>query len=75
MCPGNDNQVDWTAAATPGGERGGAGLSGCTRAGRAAPDTLTRRGVMDTLLGESNLAAYDASGDDPYNTTGKSFRR
>ena len=30
---------------------------------------------MDTLLGENNLAAYDASGDDPYNATGRHFRR
>ena len=41
----------------------------------SAPETLTRRGVMDTLLGENNLSAYDASGNDPYNATGKSFRR
>jgi hypothetical protein len=76
MCPGNDNQVDWTAAATtPGGERVGPGLSGRTPAGRSASETLTRRGVMDTLLGENDLSAYDASGNDPYNTTGKSFRR
>ena len=26
---------------------------------------------MDTLLGENKLTAYDASGNDPYNTTGK----
>ena len=75
MCPGNDNQVDWTAAATPGSEHVGPGLPGRAPARRAAPGTLTRGGVMDTLLGENNLAAYDASGNDPYNTTGKSFRR
>ena len=75
MSPGNDNQVDWTAAATPGGEQVGPGLSGRTPSRRPAPETLDRRGVMDTLLGKNNLAAYDASGNDPYNTTGKFVRR
>ena len=75
MCPGNDNQVDWRAAATPGSEHVGPGLSGRKPVKAAVPATLTRHGVMDTLLGESNLTAYDASGNDPYNTTGKSFRR
>ncbi len=75
MSPGNDNQVDWTAAATPGGEHVGPGLSGRKHAKRAAPETHTRHSVMDTLLGENNLTAYDASGNDPYNTTGKFFRR
>jgi hypothetical protein len=76
MSPGIDNQVDWTAAATPAGDRVGPGLSGRANA-RQAPQKqpLDRRGVMDTLLGENNLAAYDASGNDPYNTTGKFFRR
>ena len=35
----------------------------------------TRRSVMDTLLGENSLSAYDAAGNDPYNTTGKFVRR
>jgi hypothetical protein len=30
---------------------------------------------MDTLLGENNLSAIDASGADPYNATGRQFRR
>jgi hypothetical protein len=30
---------------------------------------------MDTLLGQNDLAAYDTSGTDPYNATGKFFRR
>ena len=72
MSPGNDNQVDWTAAATP-GERVGPGLSGGKK--RTPLETHTRSSVMDTLLGENNLAAYDASGNDPYNTTGKFVRR
>jgi hypothetical protein len=35
----------------------------------------TRSSVMDTLLGQNNLSAFDASGNDPYNTTGKFVRR
>ena len=30
---------------------------------------------MDTLLGKNNLAALDESGSDPYNATGRQFRR
>ena len=72
MSPGNDNQVDWKAAATP-DERLGPGLSGQKK--RTPLQTHTRSSVMDTLLGENNLSAYDASGSDPYNATGKSFQR
>ena len=72
MSPGNDNQVDWTAAATP-DERVGPALSGQKKL--TPLQTHTRSSVMDTLLGENNLAAYDASGNDPYNATGKSFQR
>lgn len=75
MSSGNDNQVDWTAAATPGAEHVGPGLVGRNRPKPKAPDSMTRRDVMDTLLGENNLSAYDASGNDPYNTTGKFVRR
>ena len=74
MSPGNDNQVDWTAAATPGGEAVAPSLS---RNNKPKPRVLptTKRGVMDTLLGENNLAAHDAGGNDPYNATGRQFRR
>lgn len=37
--------------------------------------TATQRGVMDTLLGRNNLAAHDERGNDPYNATGRQFRR
>jgi hypothetical protein len=30
---------------------------------------------MDALLGESNLSATDVGGGDPYNATGRQFRR
>jgi hypothetical protein len=69
-----DNQVDWTAAATPAGEGVVPSLS---RAVRPKPRVLptTKRGVLDTLLGENNLSAADAGGADPYNATGRQFRR
>jgi hypothetical protein len=70
MSPGNDNQVDWTAAATP-NEGVVPGLSG--RAKPRAP--LSKRNVMDTLLGENNLTAFEVGGNDPYNATGRQFRR
>jgi hypothetical protein len=70
MSPGNDNQVDWTAAATP-NEGVVPSLSRPAKP-RVQP---TKREVMDTLLGENNLAAYDAGGNDPYNATGRQFRR
>lgn len=83
MCPGNDNQVDWTAAATPQGERMGGRVAKGAREGvlpslsRPKVRTLpqTKRGVMDTLLGDNNLSAHDAGGSDPYNATGRQFRR
>jgi hypothetical protein len=30
---------------------------------------------MDTLLGENKLTAVDIAGNDPYNATGRHFRR
>lgn len=71
MSPGNDNQVDWTAATTP-TEGVLPSLSGPAKP-RVTPQT--KRNVMDTLLGENNLAAFDAGGSDPYNATGRQFRR
>jgi hypothetical protein len=75
MTPGIDNNIDWTVPSTPTGERVGSGLGrqGKPKTARAAP--ATKRSVMDTLLGENDLAAFDTSGDDPYNATGKQFRR
>jgi hypothetical protein len=74
MSPGNDNQVDWTAASTPAGE---AVVPSIGHNAKAMPRVLptTKRGVMDTLLGENNLSAQDAGGNDPYNATGRQFRR
>jgi len=75
MSIGNDNQVDWTAAATPAGEAVVPSLSRNAKPAKPRVLPTTKRGVMDTLLGENNLAAHDAGGNDPYNATGRQFRR
>jgi hypothetical protein len=67
-----ENHVDWTAAATPVGERVAPSLAR-PKPRMASPQT--KRSVMDTLLGKNNLSAYDSGGADPYNTTGRRVRR
>ena len=68
---GIDTNVDWTAATKPNHEQVGPGLS------PRKPQTIetAKRSVMDTLLGKNNLTAVDPSGSDPYNATGRFFRR
>jgi len=70
MSPGNDNQVDWTAASTP--QEGV--VPSLSRPAKPLIDK-PKRNVMDTLLGENNLAAFEIGGNDPYNATGRQFRR
>jgi hypothetical protein len=72
MSMATDNQVDWTAAATPQGERIAPSLS---RPQQPKTTPQSRRSVMDTLLGESKLSASETGGGDPYNATGRWFRR
>jgi hypothetical protein len=72
MNTGIPNPAERTGAPAPVVEQVGPGLG---RQGRAAPVALTRGDVMDTLLGKNNLAAFDAHGGDPYNATGRHFRR
>jgi hypothetical protein len=72
MSPGNDNQVDWTAAATPEGEKV---APNPWRQPKPRVPPQTKSGVLDTLLGDDKLSAQDASGSDPYNATGRQFRR
>jgi hypothetical protein len=72
MVPVKDNQLDWAAATTPEGDKVVPGLS---RHQAPRPVAHTRRSVMDTLLGEHNLSAQDTAGSDPYNATGRHFRR
>jgi hypothetical protein len=69
MNSGNEPNVDWTAAPSR-GERVGPGL-----AVRAPQAKQAKRSVIDTLLGQHKLSAYDAAGNDPYNATGRFFRR
>ena len=73
MSAGSENQVDWTAATTPQGDRMVPSLSRQQTRPRVLPQT--KRSVMDTLLGENNLSAMEAGGGDPYNATGRQFRR
>ena len=70
MNPGNDNQVDWTAATPHEGV-----VPSLSHRAKPRVEPKSKRNVMDTLLGENNLTAIDASGADPYNATGRQFRR
>jgi len=72
MSSGNDNQVDWTAYGTSDKRIRPAPPAGSRQQTQA---TNTRGSVMDTLLGKNNLAAFDVSGSDPYNATGRFARR
>ena len=73
MSQGIESHIDWTANSSPRGKRVGTGLAG--RADPQAPAESEKRNVMDTLLGKNNLTASDVSGNDPYNATGRFFRR
>ena len=69
MKSGIDNQIQSASATGPGHEQVVPSL------GRPAPVPPEKRDVMDTLLGKNNLTASDMSGSDPYNATGRFFRR
>ena len=76
MNSGKDNRVDWTAAATPQGDKVGEGVvPSLSRPAKRRDLPQTRRSVMDTLLGQNDLSAMDVNGSDPYNATGRQFRR
>ncbi len=66
-----ENDIQGTAPATPGGE----GVLPSLARPRPAPKPASRNEVMDTLLGKHDLVALEASGSDPYNATGRHFRR
>jgi hypothetical protein len=70
---GMETHIDWTAASasTPRDEWAGRGLSRPA----SEPAAASRRRVMDTLLGRNDLKAIEVAGGDPYNATGKHFRR
>ena len=69
---GIDNNIDWTVPTTPQGEEFGPGLA---RKAKAAAIAVSKHSVMEKLLGQNSLAALDAGGSDPYNATGRQFRR
>jgi hypothetical protein len=75
MNPGNDNQVDRAAATPSEGVVPSLWRPASPGAVQAKPVLDAQRSVMDTLLGQNNLAAFDAGGNDPYNATGRQFRR
>ncbi len=86
MSPEIENHIDWVAASTPLGEQVGPGLSRPRakgpaplvhrRAGsRQGATADTQRSIVEKLLGQNNLAAPDERGNDPYNATGRQFRR
>jgi len=72
MSPGNDNQIDWTAAATPEGE---SLLPSPWRRQKAGIPPQSKRGVTDASLRDEEITAMDPGGGDPYNATGRQFRR
>jgi hypothetical protein len=67
-----DNNLDWTVPSMPEGERVAPSLSS---ARKPAPSPRPARSTLDKLLGDANLTAFDSSGNDPYNATGRQFRR
>ena len=74
---GIDNNIDWTIPTTPQAEQYGPGLArkSAFLSKKDAAVAVSKRSVMDKLLGENSLAAFDAGGNDPYNATGRQFRR
>jgi len=74
---GIDNNIDWTIPTTPQAEQYGPGLARRSHSmtKQDAAVAVSKLGVMDKLLGENSLAAFDAGGNDPYNATGRQFRR
>ena len=73
MSQGIESHGDWTATAMPRGEPVGPDLA--RRPHMSASTAPEQRDVLDTLLGKNNLTASDVSGNDPYNATGRHFRR
>jgi hypothetical protein len=69
---GIEQHVDWAAPAMATNDRAGRGLT-ARSSSQKAPDP--GRNVMETLLGKNSLAAIEASGGDPYNATGRFYRR
>lgn len=66
-----NNDIHRTVPATPGGE----GVMPTLSRRWPAPKPASKDEVVDTLLGKHDLVALDESGRDPYNATGRHFRR
>jgi hypothetical protein len=75
MSPPIENNIDWIVPSTPHGEQVGKGLPPLPPKQAARTPPATRGSVIDTLLGDHDLAAPDEGGRDPYNATGRQFRR
>jgi hypothetical protein len=75
MSPPIENHIDWIVPATPEAAPPGKTLPRMPprQPARKPPDTSL--GVMDTLLGKNDLVALEEGGRDPYNATGRQFRR
>jgi hypothetical protein len=74
MCPPIENHIDWIIPATPNATVP-KGLPKLPPRAAARKPPETSLGVMDTLLGKNDLVALDEGGRDPYNATGRTFRR
>jgi len=71
-----DNHLDWTVPSVPEGERVAPSLTRTRKpAGAPAPAARTAHSTLEKLLGDAKLTAFDSSGNDPYNATGRQFRR
>lgn len=75
MSPPIENHIDWTVPSTPGSASVVTELPRLPPKRPARTPPATRGGVMSTLLGDHALAAPDEAGRDPYNATGRQFRR
>jgi hypothetical protein len=76
MSQGIENHVDWIVPSTPEDARPARNAPRRPApARRTAEPRGDRRSVMDTLLGKNDLAAFEISGSDPYNATGRHVRR
>jgi hypothetical protein len=67
------NHIGRTIPTTPGHDRVGPGLT--RRPPEQTAPTKAQRSVMDRLLGNNDLAAFDPSNNDPYNASGRRIRR
>jgi hypothetical protein len=75
MSPPIENNIDWIVPSTPGSGPAGKTMQRLPAKQPQRTPPATRGGVMNTLLGDHELAVPDEVGRDPYNATGRQFRR